>query len=95
MQEALPPAALPAWAAYLAMEQSKHSHLELLRAVDLKERDGGARTLAESARLAQLLADHDLNVRRFAQAVRELRESDAEAARCLLRHLTAANLAHD
>jgi len=87
----LPAAARPAWAAYQAMALSKHRHFEWLQALQEK-RDGGATpSLAEQARLDELLAEHDSRVQAFAEAMKALAEADPEASRALTQHLSTVN----
>ena len=87
----LPEAALPAWRAYEAMLRSKDDHFSFLARLEDKYRDGGRRTLAESRRLEQLLAGHDLRVRAFRAALAALQRSDLAAHQALVEHLRLSN----
>ena len=87
----LPDAARPAWRAYEAMLRSKDDHFSFLARLEDKYRAGGRRTLAESRRLEQLLAGHDLRVRAFRAAVAALQKADLSAHRTLVEHLRLSN----
>ncbi len=81
----LPPAAHAAWLAYAAMLQSKQAHYGFLEHLDAKYQHGGTRSLAERARLATLLAQHDRCVAEFSQAIKALGATDVKARDMLLR----------
>lgn len=68
----LPDAAQPAWRAYCAMLASKDAHFGFLAELDSKVKNGGKRSLAEAARLQQLLAEHNDCVKNFATVVKAL-----------------------
>ncbi len=61
------------------MLNSKDAHFSYLEALDRRYKTGGQRTLAEIARLEDLLAVHDRCVAAFAGAMRELGDANAEA----------------
>ena len=60
------------------MLSSKDAHFSYLEALDSQYQNGGRRTLAESARLEELLEVHDRCVARFATAMRDLGAANAE-----------------
>ncbi|MFK7994986.1 MAG: hypothetical protein AB8B87_12660 [Granulosicoccus sp.] len=69
-----------AWQAYNAMETTKRRHYELLEILDNKKKnynlDPNPR---DKALLANLLKDHDGQVKRFTAASSALKAADAEA----------------
>ncbi len=89
----LPIAALPAWSAYQQMLQSKTAHFEFLVELDRKYERGGRRSLAEMARLDNLLAAHTAAVRAFRAAVSTLTAQDEAARNALLAHINESNAA--
>lgn len=78
--DSLPPAAADAWRAYRSMLDSKSAHFGFLESLVEKYRHGGQRTLAEQARLANLLDEHDRRVTNFTAAMKQL-ATDAPQAR--------------
>ena len=79
-----------AFEAFNAMQATKARHFELLSRLDAKrERYGLDPTADEAARLAGLLADHDLQVRRFTRAGAALKGADPEAHRALFAYVGA------
>ena len=88
---ALPNAALPAWRAYGDMLASKDAHFGCMFELNRKYERGGRHTLAEIARLQQLLAEHDRCVAAFAQAMRELGASNRASHAALVMALAALN----
>ena len=76
--------ACDAWLAYQSMTASKQAHYGYLANLDLKYRHGGARTLAERARLETLLAAHDQCVKKFATEIKALASADILARDVLL-----------
>ncbi len=87
----LPAAALPAWEAYQAMEQSKQTHFATLRQLEQKYQNGGNRTLAETVHLEKLLQTHSERVAAFVEATRVLKESDRTAHQALVEQLALLN----
>jgi len=81
---ALPTAARGAWAAYKRMVTSKAAHYGYLETLETKVQNGGMRSLAESARLETLLADHDRCVATFAAAIKQLGNDSPEARDALI-----------
>lgn len=75
----LPEAAGAAWRAYCAMLSSKDAHFGYMETLNAKYERGGNRTLAEGARLQQLLAEHDRCVTAFTAEMRALKTTDAAA----------------
>lgn len=89
----LPAAAQPAWRAYCAMLVSKDAHFGFLQQLNRKVKDGGQRTLAEAARLQQLLAEHNTCVKQFASTVKALAASEPAAHAALVVALASLNQA--
>lgn len=89
----LPAAAQPAWRAYCAMLASKDAHFGFLAELDRKVKDGGQRTLAEAARLQQLLAEHNDCVKAFASVVKALAVEAPTAHAALVAALASLNQA--
>ena len=89
----LPDAAQGAWRAYCAMLASKDAHFGFLAELDNKVKSGGQRTLAEAARLAQLLTEHNDRVVAFASAVRALKSAEPAAHAALVAALASINQA--
>lgn len=73
------------------MLASKDAHFQALEAVSAKVKEGGRRSLAETAHLAQLLESHDACVAAFAAAMRELATVDPDANSALLGAITELN----
>jgi hypothetical protein len=73
------------------MLASKDAYFTALLHLDEKRQSGRAPTLAETAHLAQLLAEHDSCVKNFARAMRELGASDKTAQTALLSAITQIN----
>jgi len=84
----LPAAACPARQAYAAMVESKEAHYGFLEHLDIKYKNGGVRSLAERARLETLLAEHDICVAKFSEAVKVLGATDVEARDILVRFMS-------
>ncbi len=73
-----------AFEAFNAMETTKRRHFAMLERLDAKRtRYGLEPTLAESALLADLLADHDAQVLRFTRASAALKAADPDDHRRL------------
>jgi hypothetical protein len=89
----LPDAAGPAWRAYCAMLASKDAHFGFLAELDRKVKDGGQRTLAEAARLQQLLAEHNDCVKAFATVVKALAVESPAAHSAFVAALASVNQA--
>ena len=89
----LPEAAQPTWRAYCAMLASKDAHFGFLAELDRKVKDGGQRTLAEAARLQQLLAEHNDCVKAFARVVKALAVDEPQAHTALVAALASLNRA--
>ena len=89
----LPDAAQPAWRAYCAMLASKDAHFGFLDHLNRKVNEGGQRTLAEAARLQQLLAEHNICVKEFASTVKALANSEPAAHAALVAALASLNQA--
>ena len=87
----MPAEARPAWDAYLAMEQSKQAHFNALQSLEVKHREGDRHTLAETANLAGLLAEHDERVQRFRRLTKELQITDLVAYQSLIQQITSIN----
>ena len=82
--------AADAFEAFNAMQATKARHFELLERLDAKrERWGLDPTAAERAHLADLLADHDAQVRRFTRAGAALKAADRDAHRALFAYVGA------
>ncbi len=69
-----------AYRAFLDMGKSKEAYFNLLQALDLKYKLGGARGLAENLQLEKLLAAHDKNVLAFNTAMAAVEDKDARNA---------------
>lgn len=85
-------AAADAWQSYNAMEATKQRHYQLLEALDNKKKhyDLDA-TVAETVLLANMLADHSGQVKRFSTASLSLKKSDPRAHRALFDYVAAIN----
>ena len=82
-----------AFEAFNAMQTTKRRHFEMLERLDAKrERYGLDPTASEAARLADLLADHDAQVRRFARAGAELKAVDPDGHRRLFGYIGAVTV---
>jgi bacterioferritin-associated ferredoxin len=87
----LPELARPAWRAYCDMLNSKDAHFGYLEGINQKYQNGGVRTLAEIARLEQLLGVHDRCVKCFAEAMRALGAANSEAHGALVTAIAELN----
>ena len=87
----LPTAAIPAWEAYKAMEQTKHRHLSYLRELAERYRDRGSRTLSEGVYLEKLLKQHDQQVAAFREEMAGLMRSDMTAHTRLIDYIKKFN----
>lgn len=87
----LPAPAHAAWRAYCAMLASKDAHFTFLDSLHRRYELGGTRTLAEIARLDQLLDDHDRCVQHFAREMRALGTADRAAHALLVNAMTRLN----
>lgn len=76
------------------MLDSKSAHFGFLESLVEKYRYGGSRSLAEQARLANLLDDHDRQVKEFTAAMKRLAE-DAPHARAALLELLKESASGD
>ena len=88
MESDLPKAALPAWYAFKAMEQSKRWYFSYLEELERKYEDGGMRLLAEEVRLDALLKEHDRQVAEFGKLVKSLGAENPVAQKALIAHMT-------
>ena len=88
----IPPAATEAWQCYVAMTDSKAAHFEYLESLEVKYQHGGARTLAETARLENLLAEHNDCVQAFVAAQRSLATRDTVAHQQFVQFLSLHNV---
>ena len=69
-----------AWQAYNAMETTKRRHFDLLEILANKKKNYNLEpSQREQALLANLLRDHDEQVKRFTAASMELKQADAQA----------------
>ena len=75
------------------MLASKDAHFGFLDLLNRKVNEGGQRTLAEAARLQQLLAEHNTCVKDFATTVKGLATSDPPAHGALVAALARLNQA--
>ena len=75
------------------MLASKDAHFGFLDQLHRKVNAGGQRTLAEAARLQQLLAAHNTCVKDFASTVKALANSDPAAHAALVAALASLNQA--
>lgn len=75
------------------MLASKNAHFGFLAELDRKVQDGGQRTLAEAARLQQLLAEHHDCVKTFASVVKALAAEEPQAHAALVTALASLNRA--
>ena len=73
------------------MLNSKDAHFSYLEELNSQYQNGGPRTLAESARLDELLEVHDHCVARFAGAMRDLGAANAEAHGQLINAIAELN----
>lgn len=87
MDGKLPPAALPAWQAYGAMQDSKQRHFDYLRYLEEKYGRHGRPDEAEEQRRGALLAEHDARVGEFRAALDALKQADPDAFARLVREL--------
>lgn len=76
------------------MLESKSAHFGFLESLAEKYRHGGQRTLAEQARLANLLDEHDRQVAGFTSAMKQL-AADAPQARDALLELLKESASAD
>ena len=86
----LPPSAHAAWTAFVAMRDAKTQHFDYLRQLADGEQRGERRSLAESAYLEKLLAEHTVAVRFFRDAILALAKHDTVARDTLLQLLAQA-----
>jgi len=92
MASDLPLKALPAWKVYCEMGETKRDHFELLSEINERREQGGPPpSLAESARLEELLKRHDDKVKSFRLCIKELLENAPEAHKALVNHLATEN----
>ncbi|MEM7542390.1 MAG: hypothetical protein AAF384_12525 [Pseudomonadota bacterium] len=87
----LGPNAGKTWQHYLRMLRTKNAHFEYLEELNEKAERGETRSLAEAVYLNQLLAEHDLEVKRFAQSMRALAQEHPGEHSTLLELLTDRN----
>lgn len=87
----LPAAAQPAWETYLAMERSKHNHIDLLQQIEQQEKQGRARSFAQQVRLDRLLEQHDQAVLGFRVAMKRLGDEAPAVRDAFLEHLKQHN----
>lgn len=87
----LPEAAVPAWEAYMAMEQTKQRHLSYLKELAERHRDGGSRTIPESVYLEKLLEAHSQQVKVFRKEMADLVHADLAAHAQLIDYIKAFN----
>ncbi|MBX2837648.1 MAG: hypothetical protein KTR35_12380 [Gammaproteobacteria bacterium] len=86
--------AAAAWQAYNAMQATKQRHYDLLAIVDNKKKKFNIdATDKDVAILADLLEDHDSQVKRFTKASSELKLAYPEAHRALFEYIGMINQA--
>lgn len=84
----LPPEAVAAWQAWLALRERKDAYYSLLSEMDRRVRDGGApASIAENLLLESRLAAHGAAVQAFRDAMAAV--TDPPAREALIRALAA------
>lgn len=73
------------------MEQTKQRHLDFLKELSERHRNGGAHTISERVHLDQLLKAHDAQVTLFRNAMAELMRSDLQAHGALIEYIKRFN----
>lgn len=81
----LPDQARPAYAAYLAMSESKNAYFSFMVELDQKQKNGEEITIAENLKLEQLLKAHDEKVAAFNEAMQSMKDMDEAARHALIR----------
>lgn len=85
-----------AWQAYNAMETTKRRHFDLLEILDNKKKNYNIDpTALDQQLIANLLKDHDEQVKRFTSASIALKENDAEAHTALFVYIGSINKGAD
>lgn len=83
-----------AWEAYNAMQTTKQRHYDLLQIIDNKKKKFNLdATEKDTALLANLLEDHDAQVKRFTAASTKLKQSNPEAHRAVFEYIGIINQA--
>jgi hypothetical protein len=92
MNEAQRTAAAATWQAYNAMETTKRRHFDYLSLLESRSKNIGLQPSGrENDMLAQLLRDHDKQVKDFKTASQALRESDPAAFAALWAYIQEIN----
>jgi len=77
------------WQAYNAMESTKRRHFDLLEVLDNKKKNYNlSPSEQDKTLLANLLKDHDEQVKRFTQASMALKRRDADAHMSLFAYIS-------
>ena len=87
-KEHLPETAAPVWNAYEGMGSSKRQHFEYLHYLDNKYEKYGRPDESETAKLQDLLAQHDTQVKTFKSLLNQLRISDPLAYAAIVKKLS-------
>jgi hypothetical protein len=94
MNDAQRKSAALAWQAYNAMESTKRRHFDLLQAFEIRRSKFNLAPSDEEQRLlAQLLRDHDEQVKAFKLASDALRSTDPDAFASLWNYIDKINRA--
>lgn len=81
-----------AWQAYNAMQATKQRHYELLEALETKKKKFNiGPTTRDTTLLKHLLADHDVQVKRFTSASTNLKASNPVAHKTLFEYIGLIN----
>lgn len=84
------------WQAYNAMETTKRRHFDLLEILDNKKKNYNIDpTALDQQLIANLLKDHDEQVKRFTHASISLKQLDAEAHIALFNYIGGINRGSD
>lgn len=75
-----------AWQAYLAMGKTKRIYFGFLQELDQKYDKNESPSIAENLKMEELLADHDVNVKGFNEAMAKV--TDAGDRELLMKKLT-------
>lgn len=85
-----------AWQAYNAMETTKRRHFDLLEILDNKKKNYNIDpTALDQQLIANLLKDHDEQVKRFTNASIALKQNDADAHAALFEYIGGINKGAD
>lgn len=83
-----------AWEAYNAMQTTKQRHYDLLQIIDNKKKKFNIdATEKDIALLANLLEDHDAQVKRFTAASTSLKQTNPDAHRAVFEYIGIINQA--